>query len=204
MEQAESSKNELNRKLLEIIEKSQSHLNIDFNRYTENLKIIKNLLAQGANPNYIDPKFATPLLFHAVRCIIKDPEGSHPERRHELVKLLLAHGANPNLHTSFMQTSFLYTARTDIHLARIFLEHGANPNRVVIRKDTPNKTSLYHLCAYRDCQHIEFAKLLLQYGADPLYPRSDKKTYKALENAKAYNNQPLIALYEKGGKQKLL
>lgn len=205
---AKITQQQLDTKLLVILKQSSwKVLKDDAAQYQHNLDIIENLLAAGANPNYIDPEIKLPLLYHAGACIepyiewYPDPK---PEKsRHTVLKLLLSHGANPNLTTPTMRMPFLWSVKKNIHLARLLLEYKANPNQALPHyQDHPNETLLFDLCAYTNGEPIEIAELLLQYGADPLYPRNSNAR-KALDNARELRNDKLLALYEKGGMQKI-
>lgn len=202
------SKEALSQRLLAVIHQSAwGNIEEDTNLYNQKLKNIKELLAAGADPNYVYNDL--PVLYYAGNCIkpsglpewhsVPDPENY----RYDVVKLLLEHGANPDTMTPVMATTFLWTARKDIHLAQLFLEYNANPNAQAYNAGKPFYSILKGITGYTNNEPIELAKKLLEHGADPFYPRNEKHT-SALDHAIAYGNQPIITLYEQAGVKKLL
>lgn len=209
----ERSKEALNKKLLEVIKQSSwENTKYSCGKYNENLKTIKSLLSAGADPNYCFKNpisgYHWPLLYYTIKCIIPCPDWQVAENpqyhRYDVVKLLLAHGANPDLWPNGMFNSTLFMSKTDLHLARLLLDYNANPNIAAMHTGWHSDTILKNFVGWTDEKTMPFVQLLLEYGADPLYPRHDKKCTNALDYARELRKDHLIPLFEKAGVQKLL
>lgn len=111
-------------------------------------KILKHLIAHGANTERVDPFLGPPL---HLACLL----GSRP-----LVELLLSKGQNWNSMVGHFETP-LFTAiqGKHSHIASLLLRHAPTLDHV----HTEYGTALHHACAVGDASS---AKLLLEHGAD--------------------------------------
>ena len=117
----------------------------------ESEKCLEVLLKNGANPNFIDSKGRTPLMYAVLTSL-------------DMVKKLLAHGADPNL-TDFEGRTPLTLAivdnEVDEDIIKILLEHGANPNV----RDKSGYTPLIWAVNDRDRIPEIFISALIRTGA---------------------------------------
>ena len=116
--------------------------------YEGDVKRVRKLLEEGANPNARDEYGRTPLYYAASRDV-------------EVVKLLLQHGADPKARSRGGETPLHSAAWSgNVEVVKLLLERGADPNA----KTTSGRTPLHEAA---DMGHVEVVQLLLQHGADP-------------------------------------
>ncbi len=113
------------------------------------VKRVRKLLEEGANPNARDENDNTPLHWAA------------PWGHVDVVKLLLEHGADPNIKNKYGNTPLhLAALYGHVDVVRLLLERGADPDA----RNDYGKTPLHEAA---DRGHLEVVRLLLQHGADP-------------------------------------
>lgn len=145
------------------------------NSKEEDEKIMKYLIANGANVNLCDSGGTTALQWICTLDKDKNPL--------EMAKYLIEQGANVNPRHSHPTTLSWAIGKTDydINLIKYLIEHGTDVNA----KDKNGETPL--MCAAHK-HNFEIAKLLIDNGAD--VNAKDDKGYTAL----IYNARPTITL----------
>jgi ankyrin repeat protein len=118
----------------------------------EDLALVENLLALGADPNSVDTNGSAPMEYAVWRGYL------------DLVILLLAKGANPNLPTS-KNSSYLHLAamKNYIDIAKVLVEKGAEVNA----RTEINNTSYTPLDLAINLGDEDMVKLLLRNNANP-------------------------------------
>jgi ankyrin repeat protein len=113
---------------------------------------VKELLAQGANPNTYFVNYGMPALMLAI-LIKSDPE---------VIEQLLIYGANPNVQDDFGQTALYFAIANfyNIKIVEVLLAHKADPNI----QDEKGRAALH---AAACVGNLGVVKSLLAYGADP-------------------------------------
>ncbi|MCC8377501.1 MAG: ankyrin repeat domain-containing protein [Rickettsia endosymbiont of Graphium doson] len=112
-------------------------------------KITELLLEKGANPDVINPKTKSSILYNACN------EGDL-----NIIKLLLKHKANPNL-TTFNGTTPLMAAceKGDLEIAALLLKNGADINK----SNNNGDNALFLACKNGN---LELVKMLVENGVD--------------------------------------
>jgi len=187
----------------------------------ESVKCLELLLKNGANPNYVDSKGRTPLIYSVLTS-------------REMLELLLKYGADPNVGDREGRTPlFLAVIDNDVEdgTIEILLKHGANPNIQDSSGYTPltwavnnhDKSSEYFIAALirtgavmtengadlfglafffealkREVQ-LETVKTLIKYGADSNIP--DKKGITALGWAMMNFDEEILEIFGKSSRQ---
>jgi ankyrin repeat protein len=116
------------------------------------------LLARGADPNAKDL-----VLLHGT-ALMAAVSASHIE----VVRVLLEHGALPNERISTNNAPLhIASAKGNVDLARLLLDKGADVNLVSDQSIGSNQYTGTPLMAAVRGRHLDVAKLLLAYKADP-------------------------------------
>jgi ankyrin repeat protein len=155
------------------------------------IKLIKFLLARGANLEKRNDQQQTPLLMGAshnhpniemITEILLDNKADIEARdedgetalanavdnyNYQLIKLLLNHGANINPPDTITPLHLVaYEANDDdegqLEMAQFLLDHGANPNAL----DYSGMTPLHYIARKNSATALKIALLLLERGAD--------------------------------------
>jgi hypothetical protein len=123
------------------------------------LEKITVFIAQGADPNGIDPEGRTALMFAAFN--------GHTE----IVRLLLEAGAEPGNRDAMGRTALLYASTGPFaETVKLLLDHQADPNIV---DNDEHFSPLMHAAAEGQ---LEVVKILLEAGADPTLKDIDGET----------------------------
>jgi uncharacterized protein len=169
----------------------------------EDLKTVRTLLKQNANPNEKDNYGNTPL-FYAVGLTIKEPFIKPPERERlerqkesqfkiSAVEELLKHGADPNQRGSKGLTPLIeaaaggYGPRHTVQILSLLISHKADVNL----RDKQGFTALM-AAAYAGSP--EAVKFLLEHGADPKLTDCEGKT--AIKLAESFNHTEVVRILQ--------
>ena len=166
----------------------------------ESEKCLELLLKNGANPNFLDSKGRTPLMYAVLTSLkmvsalldykadpnLGDLEGRTPltlaivdsEVDEEIIQLLLEHGANPNIRDNSGYTSLTWAVNDHDRIPGIFISALIRTGAIISEKGM----ELFELAVLfnilkREIQ-LENVKTLVSYGADPNIP--DKRGVTAL------------------------
>ncbi len=138
--------------------------------------IIKMLLEYGANPNAQTVNGSTALM------------GAAMKGRTDMMQLLFEKGAQANLTTSSGETALMNATGFGFDDAmELLLKNGANVNA----QNNEGLTALFN-CVYVPAAHVEYAKILVEAGADVFI--KDKKGRTAKDFA-AENKVEVLVLY---------
>lgn len=144
------------------------------------LDLLKLLLANGADPNWISQSGSS-VLDIAIK-------SQHPS----VVRLLLEQGANPNYSVMDSAINLVLHTIEDVkkrsRFIRMLVNHGANPN------GTPSNAPIFYATIYNQ---IDSLKLLLSLGADP--KTCDEQGYTILDLACKFSKPEVIEMCQQQG-----
>lgn len=156
--------------------------------------VVRNYIAQGANPNAEDSDDGAPILFHAINagatsCVLElleqgaavtspgtdvqgidalylEADSTRCDPR--VVHALVAHGANPNARPSALYITDLQAAvsRQNLQCAQALIESGANVN-VTGKRHFPPLVVAQFPTSSDGRERVAMTGLLLEHGADP-------------------------------------
>lgn len=135
---------------------------------------MKELLAEGADPNMPDEKGLTPLML------------ATQKKHKDIVELLLSHGADINAKLDYGFTALFYPCMFgDVELAKLLIDNGADVNA----REDGNTPLMW--AAFRG--HVKIVELLLSNGANP-EDTDDTGVITATQMAKGKNQNTIKEL----------
>lgn len=135
-----------------------------YGAWSGDARLIRELLAEGANPNVAVAGGKTPLME-----AVDEPDQFFDATREAVVEALLAAGADVAARDSGGWTALHFAGRADVRAVELLLAAGADP-----RATADDGTSALHAAAEHN--NVETARALIAAGADPTAPNDQGLT----------------------------